>query len=208
MLKHLISIRLFPLLGIALLSACATHDSRLTSSATQYLGSDGSIITQSSNMSRNYAESLSYWDGDGVSGAPSIVVSLSQQKASFYKGGRLVGISALSTGREGFSTPPGNYKIIEKKELHKSNLYGNYVDAAGNVVVENVAVKTDPMPAGAHFDPAKMPFWMRLTNGGVGMHVGFLPGVPDSHGCIRMPEKMAKAFFANAPVGTPVTVSY
>ena len=35
---------------------------------------------------------------------------------------------------------------------------------------------------------------MRIT-GGVGMHEGFLPGYPASHGCIRMPEFMAEAFF-------------
>jgi lipoprotein-anchoring transpeptidase ErfK/SrfK len=38
------------------------------------------------------------------------------------------------------------------------------------------------------------------------MHQGFLPGVPDSHGCIRMPEQMAKIYFANVTKGTPVTV--
>jgi lipoprotein-anchoring transpeptidase ErfK/SrfK len=38
------------------------------------------------------------------------------------------------------------------------------------------------------------------------MHQGFLPGVPDSHGCIRMPERMVKTFFDNAPAGTSVTI--
>jgi len=33
-----------------------------------------------------------------------------------------------------------------------------------------------------------------------------LPVVPDSHGCIRMPEKMAKLYWDNAPLGTPVTI--
>lgn len=190
------------------LVGCATHDSRLTSSATQYLGSDGSIITKSSEMTRNYAESISYWDGDGVSGSPSIVVSLGQQKASFYKGGRLVGVSAISTGREGHSTPTGNYRIIEKKEMHNSNLYGNYVDDAGNVVVANVGIRQDPMPPGTKFAGAPMPYWMRLTSSGVGLHAGFLPGVPDSRGCIRLPERMAKAFYSNVSVGTPVSIVY
>ena len=36
-----------------------------------------------------------------------------------------------------------------------------------------------------------MPFFMRIT-GGVGMHEGYLPGYPASHGCIRMPGKMAE----------------
>ncbi|MGH8048856.1 MAG: L,D-transpeptidase family protein [Chthoniobacterales bacterium] len=30
--------------------------------------------------------------------------------------------------------------------------------------------------------------------------------MPDSHGCIRMPEQMAKIYFANVQRGTPVTV--
>jgi len=38
------------------------------------------------------------------------------------------------------------------------------------------------------------------------MHQGFLPGVPDSHGCIRMPEKMVKIYYANISTGTPVRI--
>lgn len=196
------------ILGLLSLTGCATYDGRLTSSSTQYLGPNGAIITKNSQMTKNYAESISYWDGDGIPGAPSIVVSLGQQKASFYKGGKLVGVSAISSGREGHPTPPGNYKIIEKKEQHRSNLYGNYVDDAGNVLVAGVGIKIDPMPPGARFEGAPMPYWMRLTPSGVGLHAGFLPGVPDSRGCIRLPENMAQKFFANAPLGTPVTVTY
>jgi lipoprotein-anchoring transpeptidase ErfK/SrfK len=50
-----------------------------------------------------------------------------------------------------------------------------------------------------------MPYFMRIANG-VGLHQGFLPGVPDSHGCIRMPGNMVLIFWNNAPIGTPVTV--
>ena len=46
---------------------------------------------------------------------------------------------------------------------------------------------------------------MRIV-GGTGMHEGFLPGVPASHGCIRMPGFMAKDFFNSVSVGTPVTI--
>jgi hypothetical protein len=196
---------LFAILALGfLLGGCASYDTRLTSSATRYLGQDGSIISRSSESA--LAEKNSYWDGDGVSGSPSIVIDLSEQTSSFYKGSKLVGVSAISTGREGFATPTGSYKILEKKADYASNLYGDYVDAAGNVVVKNVGIKKDPMPPGTSFRGAPMPYWMRLTNGGVGMHRGFLPGVPDSHGCIRMPEKMVKIFFANVLVGTPVRV--
>jgi lipoprotein-anchoring transpeptidase ErfK/SrfK len=50
-----------------------------------------------------------------------------------------------------------------------------------------------------------MPYFMRI-HGGVGMHAGFLPGFAASHGCIRMPERMAQIFFANVSHGTPVRV--
>jgi lipoprotein-anchoring transpeptidase ErfK/SrfK len=51
-----------------------------------------------------------------------------------------------------------------------------------------------------------MPNFMRITQGGVGMHAGYIPGYPASHGCIRMPEKMSRIFFENLSIGTPVIV--
>ena len=51
-----------------------------------------------------------------------------------------------------------------------------------------------------------MPNFMRITQGGVGMHAGYIPGYPASHGCIRMPEKMSQIFFQNVSLGTPVIV--
>jgi lipoprotein-anchoring transpeptidase ErfK/SrfK len=35
-----------------------------------------------------------------------------------------------------------------------------------------------------------------------------LPGFADSHGCIRLPDRMAEIYFANASHGTPVRVVY
>ena len=191
-------------LALAALAGCTTYDSRLTSSATKYLGQDGSVVSRSN--SSTLADKNSYWDGEGVSGAPSILISLSKQTASFYKGSKLVGVSAISSGREGYGTPPGNYKILAKEPHHLSNLFVDYVDASGTVLVKNVDLKKDPKPPGGVFAGAPMPFFMRLSGGGVGMHQGFLPGVPDSHGCIRMPEKMVKIFYDNVSVGTPVRI--
>jgi hypothetical protein len=190
--------------ALAALAGCATYDTRLTSTATKYLGQDGSVISRSS--SSTLADKNSYWDGEGVSGAPSILISLSKQTASFYKGPKLVGVSAISSGREGYGTPPGNYKILAKEPNHLSNLFGDYVDANGTVLVKNVDIKKDPKPPGAVFAGAPMPYFMRLSGGGVGMHQGFLPGVPDSHGCIRMPERMVKIYYDNVSVGTPVKI--
>ncbi|MFM8656482.1 MAG: L,D-transpeptidase family protein, partial [Chthoniobacterales bacterium] len=187
----------------AALTGCATHDPRLTSSTTQYLTPGGQVVQKKSG---GMVDTVSYWDGDGVGGSPSVTIDLREQQARFYKDGRLVGVSLISSGREGYSTPTGNFTIIQKNKDHVSNLYGDYVDGSGNVMVANVGVKKDPKPAGASFRGAPMPYFMRITPGGVGMHAGFLPGFPASHGCIRMPERMAEIFFANVSHGTPVRV--
>jgi len=186
------------------LGACAGHDSRLSNRSVQYLGTGNTVIDPATKES--LALKKSYWDGNGISGSPSMVINLGKQNVSFYKGGKLVGVSAISSGREGFDTPTGSYTIIQKNINHASNLYGDYVDGAGTVVQTNVDVKKDPVPPGAKFVGAPMPYFMRLTNSGVGMHQGFLPGVADSHGCIRMPEKMVKIYWDNAPLGTRVRV--
>jgi hypothetical protein len=185
------------------LGACASHDSRLTNRSVQYLGTGNTVIDPATK--ENLALKKSYWDGSGISGSPSMVINLSKQTISFYKSRKLVGVSAISSGREGYDTPAGSYKIIQKNLHHASNLYGDFVDPEGNVVQANVSAK-DPRPPGTSFAGAPMPYFMRLTNSGVGMHQGFLPGVADSHGCIRMPEKLVKIYWENAPLGTPVRV--
>jgi lipoprotein-anchoring transpeptidase ErfK/SrfK len=151
-------------------------------------------------------DSVSYWDGDGVEGKPSIKISLGEQRAYFYKSGVLVGVSQLSTGREGLNTPYGHFSIIQKDANHVSSLFGDYVDSAGTVVVPNVDVTKDPKPPGAKFKGTPMPYFMRIV-AGTGMHAGYLPGYPASHGCIRMPEFMAEDFFKSVSLGTPVTIT-
>ncbi len=151
-------------------------------------------------------DSVSYWDGDSASGSPSITISLREQRAYFYKSGVLVGVSQLSTGREGLNTPYGHFSIIQKDQNHVSSLFGDYVDAAGNVVKPNVDITKDPKPPGTHFKGTPMPFFMRIVSG-TGLHAGYLPGYPASHGCIRMPEFMAENFFKSVSLGTPVTIT-
>jgi L,D-transpeptidase catalytic domain len=150
-------------------------------------------------------DTVSYWDGDHIGGKPSVKISLTEQRAFFYKNGMLVGISQLSTGREGLKTPTGSFSIIQKDKDHVSSKYGDFVDDAGNVVKPNVSVE-DKKPPGAHFKGAAMPYFMRIV-GGTGMHAGYLPGYPASHGCIRMPEFMAENFFKSVSTGTPVTIT-
>jgi hypothetical protein len=152
-----------------------------------------------------YGDAISYWDGAGLSGKPRIVIDLEQQRAYFYKGRKIVGISIVSTGREGYDTPSGEFRITQKDLTHVSSIYGDYVDRSGQVVMENVDATKDPRPGGTVFRGAPMPYFLRIQ-GGIGMHAGYLPGYPASHGCIRLPKEMAVHFFQNAPVGTPVAI--
>jgi len=196
------------MLTATLIAGCAT-DPRL-STETQYL--DGRRVPtvgfgHGGEEKRMNFDNVSYWDGEHVSGAPRIKISLGEQKAFFYKGDQLVGVSLIATGREGFNTPSGSFRVQQKDRDHVSSRYGDYVDRDGTTVQKDIDRQLDPMPAGCRYDGAKMPFFLRV-NGGVGMHEGFLPGYPASHGCIRMPGFMAEAFFRNVSVGTPVTIEH
>ena len=186
--------------GVVLLVTGCGEDPRYSAS-TQYLG--GTYGGAEGGPPR---DTVSYWDGDSSNGSPSITISLGEQRAYFYKGGVLVGVSQLSTGREGKNTSPGKYRIIGKDVDHASSLYGDYVDNAGNVVMPNIELGKDPKPPGTHYKGASMPYYMQIAPG-FGMHAGYLPGYPASHGCIRMPEFMAVDFFKSVSVGTPVTIT-
>jgi lipoprotein-anchoring transpeptidase ErfK/SrfK len=197
--------RLLPSLALAaaalFLVSCEEDDPRF-STQTQYLGG----VYGGGATSNAPPDSVSYWDGDNIGGKPSVKIVLSEQRAYFYKNNMLVGISQLSTGREGLNTPVGRFSITQKDQNHVSTRYGDYVDGAGHVIMPNVDVEKDKKPPGSHFKGAPMPFFMRIV-GGVGMHAGYLPGYPASHGCIRMPEFMAENFFKSVATGTPVTIA-
>jgi lipoprotein-anchoring transpeptidase ErfK/SrfK len=146
-----------------------------------------------------------HWGDEDVPGSPRIVVYLSEQKAYFYKGRHLIGETVVSTGRRGFSTPVGRYRIVSKDRDHISSEFGDYIDDRGNVIMANIDVRKDPKPQGAHFDGARMPYCMHF-NGGYAMHEGYVPPYAASHCCIRLPRGMARHFFNAAREGTPVIV--
>ena len=145
------------------------------------------------------------WNGDGVPGSPKIVVHIGKQRAYFFKGKNLVGETTVSTGKQGFSTPPGQYRVVWKNVDHISTRFGDYVDDYGNVAKSNVDSRKDRKPPGTRFDGARMPYAM-FFKGGYAMHQGYVPPYAASHGCIRLPNGIAEIFFNAAPLGTPVVV--
>lgn len=139
-----------------------------------------------------------------VHGSLSIEIDLSAQKAWLLQDDQRVYETPISSGRAGYPTPTGRFTIIEKDFNHSSSLYGRIVGADGRIVVGDADADM-PRPAGAKFVQAPMKYFLRF-DGATGMHAGWLPGYPASHGCVRLPPRKAALFFNIAEVGTPVRV--
>ena len=140
----------------------------------------------------------------GQGPASSVEIDLEAQTAYLLQNGRPVLATPISSGRYGHLTDRGTFKILEKERSHYSSMYGKIVDARGNTIVADADADMR-VPPGGKFIPAPMHYFMRF-HGADGMHAGYLPGYPASHGCVRMPEEMAIAFFNVVDVGTPVHV--
>jgi lipoprotein-anchoring transpeptidase ErfK/SrfK len=196
----IMKLTLFPLLtGLLLLASCHT-----TETGVDYLSGIGGPVPQSPE-SFGATEHISYWDEDGSSGPQRIVIDLRRQVAEFHRGGKVIGVAAISSGKEGRNTPAGQYKVMEKDATHKSASYGFIEDMERRCVNDDATPRT-PVPPGCRYVPAPMPWFLRLTSDGVGMHEGYLPGYPASHGCIRTDPRFIQQFYNHAYVGMPVTV--
>jgi lipoprotein-anchoring transpeptidase ErfK/SrfK len=135
-----------------------------------------------------------------------IVVSIPKQRAYLMLNEQIVIDAPVSSGKRGHESPKGHFTVMEKDPNHHSSLYGDFVDRSGRTVRAGVSARIDSAPSGTHFAGAAMKWFLRLTDGGVGMHIGILPGYPASHGCIRESTEGAKLFYDNVKIGTPVAV--
>ncbi|RTL59744.1 MAG: hypothetical protein EKK41_29065, partial [Hyphomicrobiales bacterium] len=101
-----------------------------------------------------------------VQGPMVAVVSLNDQRVTIYDAAGRLMRSPVSSGSTGNETPVGLYSVIQKERDHVSNLYD-----------------------------ADMPFMQRITWSGIALHAGVVPGYPASHGCVRLPYKVAENLF-------------
>lgn len=106
-----------------------------------------------------------------------VEISLAMQSVALVRDGVPIYHSRCSTGRSGYSTKRGEFVVTNKERNHRSTIYH-----------------------------VEMPYFMRLSCLDFGMHAGYVPNYPASHGCIRLPEDTARKFFSEIPVGTVVTV--
>lgn len=144
---------------------------------------DGSKVSSPLQLARQ-AEKLK--PGDWVwaprisrNGPVLVYVDLDRQLATVYRNGVRIGVSTISSGKDGYETPRGVFTILEKDVDHRSRTYDN----------------------------APMPYQQRLTWKGVALHAGNLPGFPASHGCVRLPLEFSKLLFKTTEMGGTVVIA-
>ena len=133
-----------------------------------------------------------------------VIINLSEQRAYLIEGGKVSLISPIASGKPGWSTPTGNFSVIRKDIDHRSQSFGEVIDGSGRMTNSNATPGTH-VPSGSHYQPAPMPYYMEFSQA-IGMHAGYLPGYPASHGCVRMPRDLAERFFERVNIRTPVKV--
>ncbi|MCB1225515.1 MAG: L,D-transpeptidase family protein [Verrucomicrobiales bacterium] len=106
-----------------------------------------------------------------------LVVDLSQQRARLMVNGVEALDTGVSSGRKGYDTPPGTYVITNKYRNWTSTIY-----------------------------KVAMPRFMRLNCSEIGLHAGNVPGYPASHGCVRLPSRMADTLYERMRLGDVVEI--
>jgi len=127
-----------------------------------------------------------------------IEVDLTTLTATAWEGNTPVYQAPVSTGRRGFETPTGNFRILRRvaNETMDSSTYGLSRFAPGGYRVTNVR------------------YTQYITNDGVALHANYWSRVAafghwnDSHGCIGMLTADAAWLWDFATVGTPVVVHF
>ncbi|NEX19849.1 L,D-transpeptidase [Thiorhodococcus mannitoliphagus] len=111
-----------------------------------------------------------------------LIISLSEQAFTYKENDQIVRTGPISSGAKGYPTPTGRFAILSKDKDKVSSRYTNQLGMQ-----------------------AWMPYAMQF-HGHYFLHEGWLPGYPDSHGCVRVGEKDARFLFATMKIGDAVTV--
>lgn len=114
---------------------------------------------------------------ESEAGRSRIRVDLQNQTATLWRDDKLLLLTFISSGKDSTPTPKGEYLVTDKERHWKSTIFR-----------------------------VPMPYYLRLSCKDFGLHEGHVPNYRASHGCIRLPEKEAKEFFKQTPVGTLVII--
>ncbi len=128
----------------------------------------------------NYPRTFRVWKNLEKMQAPGprhVEIDLARQRGIFVVNDEVVMDFPVCTGTKRKPTPTGHFRITQKNIHHVSNIYD-----------------------------VPMPYFMRLTNYGIGMHVGDVFRAPASHGCIRLTREACIPLYRHAPSGTRVLI--
>jgi lipoprotein-anchoring transpeptidase ErfK/SrfK len=125
----------------------------------------------------NYGDYV--WSEEGVpSGAIWILVDLTAQTVSVFRGEHEIGTTVLLYGADHTPTPTGRFAVLAMDKDHWSSSYD-----------------------------APMPYTLRLTQDGVSIHGSLVRPRAGTHGCVGVPIEFAKKLFADAKVGDEVLIT-
>lgn len=109
---------------------------------------------------------------------PAITINLNKQELTFIDKSGQKATFHCSSGKDGYETPTGNFKVYAKERMAISYKYGN-----------------TPMP---------FTLWFY---GSYGIHASnSVPNYPASHGCVRLSPENAEWLFNKTPINTSVIV--
>ena len=113
----------------------------------------------------------------GTGAGRRVEVLLDRQLALAIDSGQVIRVMDVSTGKPGFETPAGSFRVFRKEQRSWSVPYKVWLP------------------------------WASYFVGGVAFHeYPDIPPSPASHGCVRVPRWDAQWLYQQTPIGTTVTV--
>ncbi|HET8629472.1 MAG TPA: L,D-transpeptidase family protein [Thermomicrobiales bacterium] len=129
---------------------------------------------------------------DLFTGVKWIEVNLSEQRLTAFDGDEVLLTTLVRSGKQGWETPPGTYRIFSK------------------VPITDMTLGVQGVDPWYYYTP-DVPWVMYFLAGGFAIHGAVYDaewGTPTSHGCINVPVDLAKTLYDWAPVGTLVWIHY
>jgi lipoprotein-anchoring transpeptidase ErfK/SrfK len=112
----------------------------------------------------------------------ALTIRIGSQRFVYTEGDAVVRTGPIASGKAGFETPLGEFSVLSKQKDKVSYRYTNQLGMS-----------------------AWMPYSIQFT-GHYFLHEGWLPGHPDSHGCVRVGEQDARFLFERLKIGDRIVV--
>jgi len=110
----------------------------------------------------------------------------------------------VCTGKPGKATPPGVFPVKEKIADKRSNIFGSTYYKGRKVHGGDRRKYRGPKDK---YIGAPLPYWMRMTGGGIGMHgSNYVHRVPRSNGCVRTPPPIIDDIYRKMTTGSKIEV--